>query len=273
MSMERKFEFLLHSRPWAHGRWPRAAGGRSRYADCFVVSMQAGPLRSTPRLVWCWTLAPQTILGLSVSLRLLRFQGVHLDENCKEKPQATPSIKPKFHIPILDRILECGMWDVECNPHSTFHIQKCWNRNWNVDCGLWKSTFPFPFQNFGCGMWTCLFENISPIIMLKRIGMWIMDWGNPHSNSRSIFSECGLWNFFENVSPLSHHAKVHWNMDCGMGISTFHNPNSNALYHIIVLGWEVDLFFWECLISLHAKVHWNVDYGKSTFHNPHSNAL
>ena len=144
------------------------------------------------------------------------------------------------------RILECGMWTCLFENVSFIILLKCIGM-WNVKCGIWKSTFQFPFQNFGmwnveCGMWNCLFENVSFLTLLKCIGMWNLEWGNPHSNS--YCRTFGIWNvdlsFWKCLIP--HPAKVHWNLQCRMWNSTFQSLFQNF--------WNV-----ECGIALLRMSH------------------
>ena len=98
--------------------------------------------------------------------------------------------------------------------------------------------------------------------MLKCIGMWNVEWKIPHSNSYSRILECGMWNCpFQNINFHSNHAKVHWNVECGMGKSIPHSK---------ILEWELEQFHIP-----HSRIlewNWNVDF-HSTFQIPYSKPL
>ena len=149
----------------------------------------------------------------------------------------------EFHIPIP--IPE--FWNVECGSvllrisHST--MLKCIGI-WNMECGNPHSNFCSRILE--CGMWTCVFENISLLTMLKCIGMWNV--------------ECGL--VFLKMSH-SKHAKVHWNVECAMWKSTFHIPHSR------ILEWELECGF------PHSKFHIPMHFSEarhSEEDNPNSNS-
>ena len=226
-----------------------------------------------------WVELPESMIAFTGRPRSV--SGNHLARTCWQR-EAPSNTQYQTEIPHShSRILECGMWDVEWNPHSTFHIPKCWNGNWNVDYGMWKSTFQFPFHNFGMWImellfWECLTSHHARVHwnvdfgmwnldlsfweyrMLKRIGMWIMECGIPHSSSRSIISWCGTWNcIFENVSLLTMLECIGmWIMECG-------NPYSNSNSHSRIS----EMCNVECGFP-HSTIHipkfwngnWNVDF-------------
>jgi hypothetical protein len=138
------------------------------------------------------------------------------------------------------KISECGTWNCPCeniSPLTMLINYKCigmW-KQWNMECGIlhpnsrsrilecgiWnvaansKSRFQGP--GLKCGMWNCFFENISPLTMLKCIGMWNVMW-----KSTFQFQNFGIWN-----------------VECGFPNSTFQiyskfwNGNWNvATFHI-----------------------------------------
>ena len=130
--------------------------------------------------------------------------------------QHTLSNPRHIHIPIPE------FWNVECGivllriSHSNHAALKCIGM-WNVECEI-------PHSNsysiiLECGMWNCLFENVSFLILLKCIGMWNVECGNPHSNSHSIILECGMWN-----CSNSHSRILQCGMWNGFPHSTFHIP-------------------------------------------------
>ena len=68
-------------------------------------------------------------------------------------------------------------------------------------------------KDSGFGIWNCLLGNVSPLTMPKCTGTWNVECARiPHSR----ILECGIWNCLLRTECLtSHHAKVHWNMECG----------------------------------------------------------
>ena len=199
--------------------------------------------------------------------------------------------------------------------------------HWNVEFGMWSSTFQFPFQNFGmwnmeCGHseednsmfhipkfwnwnWNCLFQNVSPLTMLKCMGMWNVECGNPHFIFP--FQNFGMWNVEIHI-PIPIPEFWNRNMECGFH---FHIPYSTFQCTLAWLEWDVlkrdnSTFhipkFWnrnmECGIphsifhipmhfsmvgvrcsqkdksTFHIPKFWNKNWnGEFTSHVPHSNAL
>ena len=98
--------------------------------------------------------------------------------------------------------------------------------------------------------------------MLKCNGMWNMEWEFPIPILIPDFCnvECGIV-----LLRISHsdHAKVHWNVEYGMGIphSIFHIPEFESA--------ECGIVLLRISHSNHAKVHCNVEYGMGI---PHSNS-
>ena len=107
--------------------------------------------------------------------------------------------------------------------------------HWNVEYGMWISTFHIPHSIFHIPMWPkCNVE----------YGMW--------PNSKFPFQNLEIWNLnclLRDISPsASHHTKVHWNVEHGMWNSTFQFPFQN-------LGiWNLEFSSWECLTPHHARV-------------------
>ena len=118
-------------------------------------------------------------------------------------------------------MLKCiGMRNMECgNPHSDFYIPMHFSM---VRGGTFRRRqFQFQIYNFGFWNLNCLLQNISPLTMLKCIGMWNVECGFPHSTFESrIF---GMWNVeYGFPIPNSKFCNGNWNVD-------FHIPHSNAL--------------------------------------------
>ena len=127
--------------------------------------------------------------------------------------------------------------------------------------GMWNMERGIPHSNSRsriseCGTWNCPFENISPLTMLKCIGMWNMECSQI-PNPDSKGLECGMWNcLFENVSPLTMLKRI----ECEMwNVAKIPNPNSKGLH--------LECGMWNCLfenVSLLTMLKcigmWNVEF-------------
>ena len=119
--------------------------------------------------------------------------------------------------------------------------------------------------------------------MLKCIGLWNVECGNPHSNSHSRILEFGIWDVEIHIPHSTFQCTLAWwevghseegisnskLQNSGMGIgmwnsATFHIPHSRALQH--GEGWDVPtktipnsklqilgIGIWNCL--LYSKFH------------------
>ena len=87
-------------------------------------------------------------------------------------------------------LLKCiGMRNVEWRIHSTFHIPKFWNGNWNVD-------FHIPYSIFQCTLacleWDILKRTI-PHSTFQNSGMGIGMWNSTFQIPHSEFQTLGIW--------------------------------------------------------------------------------
>ena len=135
------------------------------------------------------------------------------------------------------RNVECGLVLLRIS-----HLSPCESAlHWNVDYGMWKSTFQFLSHNFG---------------------MWNVECGNPHSTIHIPKFQSTFHNPYSTI--------LEWTMKCGFPHSIIHIPMRFSMVRAGVRYSQKDKSLFH--IAEFRNWNWNVDFHipQSTFHNQHS---